>query len=73
MRPATVADMMISVSGFLDLSEKAFTALARIRGIEEPEFGTTMQADLHMLAAWLREHPEVDAQMMAVVDAYPGT
>lgn len=72
-RPATVAEMMVAVAEVLDMSEVAFTAVAEIRGMDVPEFGKTMQADLHMLAAWLREHPDVDAQMRTVVDAYPGT
>ena len=70
-RPDKTADMLTAVAHWLDLADEAFLMLAALQG-KQYERGKTVQQDLLMMAAWLREHPDVDAQMSACVSAFPG-
>ena len=76
-RPETAAAVLEASAHYLDLGDKAFATLMEISGNKDDRVahaieGKTVQQDLRMIAAWLREHPDVDAQIHAVLDALPG-
>lgn len=69
MRPATVADVLVAAKGWLDTADRAVGVIAEMRGVPNPAQGKSVQGDLLLLAAWLREHPDVDAAMYACLSA----
>ncbi len=67
-RPTTVSGMLERVVGLLDAGEKAFDALARARGDESYlSGGRQVQDDLLALSAFLADHPELDADLVAAI------
>lgn len=72
-RPASVADVLDSAADWLDTGDQAIAMLMPLLGEQVPATveGKQAQADLRMLAAWLREHPGIDDQMYAVIEVIP--
>lgn len=77
-RPDTAAEVLDVVAELLDAGDVAFTRLLQadplvtddgrvITAIE----GDEVQTDVRMIATWLREHPEVDSQIMNVLSVFP--
>lgn len=66
--PTNMVEVMIWLKQWLDLCDDAIALLGAFSGIEPPEdiFGKSVQGDLLMWAEWFRQHPDIDAQMLAM-------
>lgn len=67
-RPPTAAECMDVVAGYLDAADE-FIRLVTANTDRPLDMGDGVQRDLRRLAGWLREHPEVDAQVHAAMEA----
>lgn len=68
MRPPSIAEICTTLVEWLDLADRAYTRLAQQEG-STLVLGRSVQGDLLVMAEWFRQHPDVDAELYAVLDA----
>ncbi len=68
MRPSTTAAVLDTVADWMDVADQTFATVYAMQG-RRYEGGKSVQGDLRMLAAWLREHPDTDQRMHGALKA----
>lgn len=68
-RPKSVADIMRITVDFLDLFDRSMAIMSNMLDKDAPDHDRYIQGDLMMIAEWMRNHPDVDAQIMSVLNA----
>lgn len=67
-RPDSVKRILEITVDYLDLLDRATQMISEATGKEAPPRHRVVQGDLQMIAAWMKDHPEIDAQIMEVLN-----